>query len=288
MFDIAFVMNGVWRGKGFALLRRKSTSGTSLIVLPAVLVIYVLIVGSQRLGSRQVNVVGEFSSGSNGCARYVIYDTPPHAHIEVTKGLSAGLASQGGLMRCERRAVDDEEGCGELLRRICNGTLTGSIVGSVGRIIGHGDGELGECIRERGYVIVTATMPPLQRWTLMYSHTLSEYSEESSLGMTYLQFMRRYPDCSLLHYYDGRGEWCADDWDVQSRIERIVSWFDESLDMALVNEGSVGQKMKGVDWKEVREGPREKFRSFLEMGRLRGERGLWEGLRRRRGRVSVC
>lgn len=95
----------------------------------------------------------------------------------------------------------------------------------------------------------------------------------------YLNFMTRFPDCQLLHYFDARGAVCADDDDVGDRVRNVVQRLDEGFDVYRnVGEGTAWQRVRGVVDSVKRDVPSKKFRSFLGMVRLRGESRLYKAV----------
>lgn len=107
----------------------------------------------------------------------------------------------------------------------------------------------------------------------------------------YLEFMGKYPDCSLLDYFDGRGRVCADDDDVGERVESVAERLDEGFDVYKgVGSGSVWELVRAVREGVRRDVPSKKFRAFLGMVRLKGEARLYDavvGVRAKEGR-TLC
>lgn len=139
------------------------------------------------------------------------------------------------------------------------------------------------CLRSRGFYAVTVATEPLERWIAVYLHESAQHTERygKEYPTKFLDFVTRYPDCSLLHFYDGKGPMCADGNDVEVRIYDIVARFDEVVDLSGVRSGTFGARIRRLaDWRSRRR-RKNGVKTFTEMGRLNQERVLYEALRKK-------
>lgn len=197
-------------------------------------------------------------------------DTLPTAALIIAAGRL--VRDQHGVWACLA-----QEGCARKLAMVCNGSLAApkAVVGHIGKV----GGDVLRCLREDyGYYTAVAVRRPIERWSAEYAVALSREGDEDVRKVKpYLEYMEEFANCGLLDYFDGRGFVCADDDDVQKRVETVLEGFDEGFDVYEGRGGAVYARIRGAFGNGVRrDRPSKKFRAFLGMQRLRGETRFYD------------
>lgn len=214
------------------------------------------------------------------CFDFVVYDKPMKTgSTAITQGLKRVLEKRG-----RRSAVCKRGECLELAEGICHGEVERV------DLVQHMDGKDGvlECLKERGYYVVTSIREPFARWesAFLYNREMKGNHYGISWRVGYGEFMRRMPGCALLGYYDGLGKRCEGEVSVEERVRRIVGRYDEVIDL----DEEAGQGGGVVErlirpFLKVRNRsrrPEQGFRERFDRRRLENETVLYEALRRRR------
>lgn len=210
------------------------------------------------------------------CASFVVYDKPMKTgSTAVTQSLKRLLTSRNANTTF---AVCERVQCRQLARAICAGEAQPQ------HLLQHMDGEHGllECLREKGYYVMTSIREPLDRWESAYLYNQRERANHYGISWkeSYDMFMSRFPPCALLGYYDGGDRQCRDD--VEGRIEQIVQRYDEIVDLYDEPRGQVERLLQRFV-REVNKSPRDAhFQDRFDLRLLANETKLYEGLKRRR------
>lgn len=224
---------------------------------------------------------GENQLPATKCLSLVVYDKPMKTgSTAVTQSLKRLLASQ---QTNTKFAVCDRAQCQQLARAICDGRAEPE------HLLQHMDGEHGllECLREKGYYVMTSIREPFDRWESAYFYNKREQATHYGISWneSYDVFMDRFPACALLKYYDGGDPRCKDD--VEKRIRRIVARYDEIVDLYDEPKGQVERLLQRFVG-EVNESPRSPVvRGKLDPGRMENESKLYEALKERRVELNT-
>lgn len=212
----------------------------------------------------------------SACASLIVYDKPMKTgSTAVTQALKRLLTlrqTNATFAVCERAQ------CQQLARAICAGEAEPQ------HLLQHMDGEHGllECLRHKGYYVMTSIREPLDRWESAYLYNQRERANHYGISWreSYDVFMSRFPPCALLGYYDGGDRRCGDG--VEERIDRIVQRYDEIVDLYDEPRGQV-ERLVQQFVREVNKSPRdEHFRNKFDRQLLENETKLYEALKKRR------
>ena len=183
-------------------------------------------------------------AGAAGCTRDLIYDKP-------FKTGSTAISCAARRYLAERAAQD--WGCGrkECLdygREMCEGRRQRRWL--VGHFLDGAEnrGEstrVMECLRAKGFYVVTSVREPAMRWRSMFlfnrmmkgSHYGVDYRE------SYRAFVGKVPGCNLHQFYDGRGVEC--NGKAEERTRAIVGRYDEVIDLYDAGDGG-GELMRRI------------------------------------------
>lgn len=224
------------------------------------------------------------SSNPPPCLPNLLLDTPLQPPPQQLLSLISSLYPPSSIYFCHK--------CLPFLTAICNNSNPDPptvILGSLS-IPSH----LLSCLRSaHHYYSATIARDPLERWSAAFlsHHSTTPFSANATTpplsSDAYLQFMSHYPTCTLLHYYDQRGPVCADDDDVLARIDNILTRFDEILDPWAPWGAALYERLKvkqdstsnAAAFSGMTERPSRKFRAFLGIVRLAGERRLYRRMK---------
>lgn len=171
------------------------------------------------------------------CQQYILYYKPPKTgSTAVTYAARKYIHTQGHAdYRCGLYS------CGLYAEGVCDRRYPPK------QLLGHLEANFStiECLRESNYYVVTSNRDPLERWNSAYRYNYQHQASHYGIpwNSTYPDFIRDFPPCVLLNYYDGQGRQCKGDTD--ARIRNIVKMVDEVIDLySNDNNGDLYHKSK--------------------------------------------
>lgn len=217
-------------------------------------------------------------NNSRQCLQYILYDRPPR-----TSGDLYMVAMKKYLRTFEVIGGNCKHPyCRQRVRDTCKNHRP------IAHIYGALPGQQGlvECMRDRGYYIVTSIRPPRERWDMQYLYGVLKWTTGTPVNTSpaaYASFMAHYPDCQLLNYYDGEGVDCDSDKIVDDRIARIVKRYDEVIVHDNEPVGILEQRLQKYLESPKLEVPSINMEGFSpDVSRLRSETKLYLALKRLR------
>lgn len=209
-----------------------------------------------------------------GCRELIVYDKPVK---------TGSTAVRDALVKyLEKRGAEWVECTFDA----CNAAAEKMVAGETGKknLVEHMQGADGviERLGAVGYYKVTSIRDPRSRWESAYRYNKAQKARHYGIepDVSYAEFMRRMPPCSLYDFYDKLGGGCEGDLD--GRIAKIVKRYDEVID--LYEEEVKGQlHVRLAPFISVsNKSPEYSSDGEFDEGRLVNETRLYEALKRRR------
>lgn len=232
--------------------------------------------------AKEESQIRESISTERKCLPYLLYDKPVKTgSTAITAALENYLiATNRTYFQCKLLE------CGEAARKVCDGSPPHNFILHIA--IMHDDVA---CLKRRGYYSVTSVRKPKERWisAWLYLQQKNKTHYNLPVNITLEQFVGRFPNCALLHYYDRQSSICTgevNDASFVARIDLILSRFDEIIDLNEVGP-AVGDVQKRIqhDIKQKNVSSRSSYAVTsgfrIDPSRLKYEEALYAAMKKR-------